>query len=334
MVKLFKKVDGRKTIMKKLVSLFLALICVLSVFSISLTSFAADESANQAKFKIVADKTSDISKDDKITVSVKLKTNYKIYVVGLPVVYDSTKLELLNTSSSSISSFLNFQGVMASNYVTNGNWKSPQELYTKRNSNTSYWSQPSVMSKYKILTATWTADSTKSNTPVILSDESVIVSFQFKAKNAIASLSDNDIFISDDFKKTSSFAGGVWYVGRCAGNHISDASFVAVGQTLTASSNFNNTPEKVEISIDMNYKSSVNLMDYLEGFDASKCSFATSDSGIVSVDGTKATGVKKGTAKVTVTQSSPEKVAEITINVKLAWWQWLIKVLLFGFLWY
>lgn len=320
--------------MKKLVSLFLVLICVMSVFSVSLTSFAADESADTAHFTLVADKTSDISKDDVITLSVKLRTNYKIYVVGLPVIYDSTKFELLNTSSSSISSFLNFQGIMASSYVTNGNWKSPQELYTKRNSNTSYWSQSSVMSKYKILTATWTADSTKSNTPVILNDDNVIVSFRLKAKTALDCLTNDDIFISDDFKKTSSFAGGVWYVGKCSGNYISDASFVAVGQTLTSSSNFNGPAEKVYVSIDMNYKSDINLMDYLDGFDSSKCTVTTSDSSVVSVDKTKVTATKRGTATVFVTQSNPEKVAEVTLNVKFSWWQWLIQILLFGFLWY
>lgn len=322
--------------MKKIICVLLALMCVISAFSVSPTIFAADESAYKAEFTLTADNTKNISKDETIVVRVKLKTNYKIYVVGLPVIYDSTKFELLDTSSSNIKSFLTFYGTMASSYVTNGNWKSPAELYTKRNSNTSYWSQSSVMNKYKIVTATWTADSTKSNTPVTLSSDTVIVSFKLKAKSAVSAITNSDIFISDDFKKTSSFAGGVWYVGRCAGNYISEASFVAVGQTLTAKSTFTSlTPGKtVNESIDLQYRSSVDLMKYLDGFDSSKCSFTTSDSSIVSLKGSTATGEKRGSATVTVTQTGSSNKATINISVSYAWWQWIIKILLFGWIWY
>lgn len=254
--------------MKKIISVLLAVLCLVSVLSVA--SFAADESANKAEFTVTADKTKNIASNDTITVSIKLKTNYKIYVVGLPVVYDSTKFTLLDTSESNLKSFLTFSGTMASSYVTNGNWKSPKELYTKRNSNTSYWSQSSVMNKYKIITATWTADSTKSNNPVTLNSDTVIVSFKLKAKSAISAITDGDVFISNDFKKTSSFAGGVWYVGRCAGEHISDAKFVSVGQTLTAKSTFT---------------------------------------------------------------SSPDDPAE-PARVSYTWWQWIIIIFLFGWIWY
>lgn len=323
--------------MKKAISLLLVLMCVISSLGISLTSFAADESAYKAEFTVTADKQKSIAQNDTITVSVKLKTNYKIYVVGLPVVYDSTKFTMMNTSDTSIKSFLTFYGTMADSYVTNGNWKSPADLYTKRNSNTSYWSQSSVMNKYKIATATWTADSTKSNNPVTLSTDTVIVSFKLKAKSAISALTDSDIFISNDFKKTASFAGGVWYVGRCAGNNISDANFVAVGQTLTAKSTFaqsSDSGKNVKTTIDLQYKSSVDLMNYLDGFDKSKCEFKTSNSSIVSLNGSTATGAGKGTAVVNVTQSGSNNKAEITVNVNYAWWQWIIVILLFGWIWY
>lgn len=320
--------------MKKVISVLLVVLCIFSALSIA--SFAADESAYKAEFMITADKTKNIAQNDTVTVSVKLKTNYKIYVIGLPVIYDATKFEMLDTSTSNIKSFLTFYGVMASSYVTNGNWKSPTELYTKRNSNTSYWSQSSVMNKYKIATATWTADSTKSNDPVTLSGDTLIVSFKLKAKSAISAITDSDIFISDDFKKTSSFAGGVWYVGRCAGDHISDANFVAVGQTITAKSTFASVdPGKtVNESVDLQYKSSVDLMRYLDGFDKSKCNFTSSNTSVVSLNGSTATGSGRGTATVTVTQSGSNNKATFTVKVSYAWWQWIIIILLFGWIWY
>lgn len=320
--------------MKKIISVLLVVLCVFSVACVA--AFAADESAYKADFTIVADKSANVAKNDTITVSIKLKTNYKIYVVGLPVIYDSTKFELLNTSDSNLKSFLTFYGDMANSYVTNGNWKSPTELYTKRNSNTAYWSQSSVMNKYKIINATWTADSTKSNTPVMLSTDTVIVSFKLKAKSAISSITDGDIFISNDFKKTSSFAGGVWYVGRCAGNSISDANFVAVGQTLTAKSSFmpSNPGINVSETIDLQFKSSVDLMKYLDGFDKSKCSFSSSDTGIVSLDGSTATGKGTGTATVSVSQNGSNNKATFTVNVSYAWWQWIVIIVLFGWIWY
>ena len=191
------------------------------------------------------------------------------------------------------------------------------------------------MNKYKIVTATWTADSTKSNTPLTLSSDTTIVSFKLKAKSNISAITDKDVFVSEDFKKTSSFAGGIWYVGRCAGNNISDASFVAVGQTLTAKSTFaSNSGKEVKTSIDLQFKSSVDLMKYLDGFDKSKCSFKSSDQSIVSLNGSTATGAKRGTAVVNVTQSGSNNKAEITVNVSYAWWQWIIVIALFGWIWY
>lgn len=324
--------------MKKFISVLLALICIISSVSVSFTAFASGESDYVAAFTIDASKKAGISAGEAITVTVNLKTNYPVYVVGLPVIYDASKFEILDTSTSNLSSFLTFKGIMATSYITNGNWKSPAELYTKRNSNPSFWSKSDIMSKYKIATATWTADSRKSNVPVTLTAGSDIVSFRLKAKSAINQITVNDIFISDDFKKTSEFAGGVWYVGRCSGDNIFDAKFVAVGQKLTSKSNFSSQtvdPGKdIKTSIEIQYKSSVDLMNYLDGFDRSKCSFVSSNPSVVSMSGSVATGSAKGSASVRVTQSGSANKAFIAVDVEYAWWQWLIVIFLFGWIWY
>lgn len=327
--------------MKKLLSILLALLCVLSVCSVSITGFAASEADNKAEFRIASSKDKNIAKNEIITVSVYLKTNYKIYVVGIPVVYDATKFDVQNTDSASLSSFLTFSGTLSSNYVTNGNWQSPDTLYSKRNSNASYWNQATTKAKYKILTATWAADSTKSNTPLTLSTEEQIVSFKLKAKSAISALTSSDIFMSNDFQKTSAFPGGIWYVGRNKTDKISDASFVSVGQTLTCKSDFGEVdPPKppqgitVDENIDIKYKSSTDLKKYLDGFDISKCTFKTSNSNVASLDGSVVTGAKRGSATVTVSQSGSQNTATFHVNVNYSFGQWLIKILLFGWIWY
>ena len=64
----------------------------------------------------------------------------------------------------------------------------------------------------------------------------------------------------------------------------------------------------------------------------------SSDPKVVSVDAAgTATAHKRGTAVLTVTVkdtngNSVEKVC--TVTVRYAWWQWLIHIFLFGWIWY
>ncbi len=201
------------------------------LFSISgLSALGADESDYVAEFSITTDKSS-AEKDENITVSVHLKTNYYICTMSLIVLYDSTKLTLQNTSTSNASGFLDFKGQMADMYTVNGNWKSPESFYTKRNSNTDFWSQEEVMNKYKIVYATWSADTSLSYELAMLSEEEEVLSFEVKANEDLESLTDL-IFISHDFQKTVSAQQGVFFVGRSATPEYSINSMVNVGQTI------------------------------------------------------------------------------------------------------
>ena len=201
------------------------------MFGVSdLSALAADESDYVAEFRIATDKVS-AQKDEEVKVSVLLKTNYYICAASLVVIYDSVSLQLQNTSEINVASFLTFEGSMADTYRTNGNWTNTEKLFNSRNSNTAYWSQEDVMNKYKAVYATWSADTSLSSKLVMLSEEEEILSFSVKALEDIEDLSEL-VFISLDFRKTSSAQQGTLFVGRSTTEEYSITNMVNVGQTV------------------------------------------------------------------------------------------------------
>ena len=181
-----------------------------------------------ADFKITTDKTT-AKAGDEIKVSVALKTNYRIFTVMLPVIYDSDVFEMMNTSSSDVSSYLTFEGQLSKTYKTNGNWKSVSSMYS-RNNNPSYWTKSDVMKKWKIAYASWAVDVSESRTPVQLTNEETIVTFTLKVKSGVTS-TEGKIFISPDFQKTTDCVKGILAVGRCKNDTV-DMNFVDRDQTI------------------------------------------------------------------------------------------------------
>ncbi len=212
----------------RLISLAITLVLIFSTSGLS--ALGADESDYVAEFRISTDKAS-VEKNEDVKVSVHLKSNYYICTMSLAVIYNCQAMSLQNTSETNPAGFLSFSGSMADTYTTNGNWKSPETFYTKRNSNTSFWSQEAVKNKYKIVYATWSADTSLSSELVMLSEEEEIVSFVLKANEDIEDLSEL-IFISLDFQKTVSSPQGILFVGRSTTKEYSIDSMVNVGQTI------------------------------------------------------------------------------------------------------
>lgn len=324
----------------KVISVLVLITMIFSTGVAGVTSFAASEADYVATFSITTDKTS-LSKGEDAVVSVNLKTNYYIYAMELPVIYDGDALEVQNTSNSSNKSFLTFKGKLATSYVTNGNWKSPADFYTKRNSNTEYWSQKSVMDRYKIAFASWAADTTLNDGKAVkLSNEETIVSFVVKAKKDISNIS-GLIFLSDDFKKTETFAGGRWFCGRSVKSTIEVNNYVAVGQTLKYTGS---VPEKEEIKeenndsiVAINYKATASLKDNLNAtiLKDYKLVWSSADESIVTVDeeGTIC-GAKAGTTTVTAKSKDGKFVKDFEVTVSYSVWQWIIIIVLFGWIWY
>ncbi len=314
------------------------LLLVTMIFSMGIVSSAASEADYKATFRILTDKTS-VKAGEEVTVDVRLKTNYYIYSMELPVIYDGDAFSMQNTSTTSLKSFLTFKGKLAGAYRTNGNWKSPADFYTNRNSNTAYWSQKKVMDRYKIAYASWSADSTLNNGKAVkLSSEEVIVSFVLKAKKDIKNI-DGLIFLSNDFQKTTEFAGGRWFCGRSKKEKIDVNNFVAVGQTLVfeGSAPQQDTNVKDEGAVVIDYKATYCLENELNEtiLKDYKFKWETSDESIVTVDDEgNIVGVKAGTAVVTAKSTDGKFTKTFNVEVKYSVLQWIIIIVLFGWIWY
>lgn len=190
----------------------------------------SEESKYVADFAITTDK-SEAKAGDIITVSVKLKTNYKIVAVSLPVIYDANAFELVDTDENRLSSYLTFTGTLSENgYTTNGNWKSPDTMYTK-NSNKDHWTSAATKARFKIAFATWVATPSQGTVITSLDNDETIVTFRLKVKEDAKDTSGR-IFLSQDFIKTASDPQGILSVGRAKSDTITTDSIVATGQTI------------------------------------------------------------------------------------------------------
>ena len=85
------------------------------------------------------------------------------------------------------------------------------------------------------------------------------------------------------------------------------------------------TASYTEENVSMNYKDSM----YVSGAVAVE----TSNSGVASVSGDKITASGTGSADVTATYADGS-VCVYHINVSYTWWQWIIIIVLFGWIWY
>jgi len=72
----------------------------------------------------------------------------------------------------------------------------------------------------------------------------------------------------------------------------------------------------------------------LEEVNGISVTWSSSNPKIVSVDQEgNIKGLRQGTATITATTEDGETAA-CEVTVKLAWWQWILKIVLFGWIWY
>ncbi len=133
-----------------------------------------------------------------------------------------------------------------------------------------------------------------------------------------------------------------WYDGDELVSTDSEYSFVAKEFVLLTAS-FEPILSKISsVSVEdlsLNYKMSASLNpEIIADDDAEYTVSYSSDSKNVTVDENgKIYGAKKGTANitVTVTDSQGNTVTDTCkVTVEYTWWQWLIKIVLFGWIWY
>ena len=92
-----------------------------------------------------------------------------------------------------------------------------------------------------------------------------------------------------------------------------------------------------EATLSLRYKGTAKLNVIFNPADATnkKITWASSDPTVVAVDANgKVTAVSNGTATITATSEEGGHTAACTVTVTYVWWQWLIKIMLFGWMWY
>jgi uncharacterized repeat protein (TIGR02543 family) len=95
----------------------------------------------------------------------------------------------------------------------------------------------------------------------------------------------------------------------------------------------NPAPAIVGGNVNLQFKSSQTLR--LETSAPGTVRWSSSNSGVVSVDPAsgKITGAKKGVAIITATDGD-DFTSSVTVTVDYVWWQWLLIIFLFGWIWY
>lgn len=150
--------------------------------------------------------------------------------------------------------------------------------------------------------------------------------------------------IGDTVKLTAMPAAGHKFLGWYNGEELVSKD---IELTFNAKENVNLvakfTPTVNAVQVDdvkMNYKQTVKLNTVVDADDGTlyTVTYTTSDPNIVSVDvDGNVTALKRGNAIVTCTVTDiygNQKQDTCLVTVKYSPWQWLIKILLFGWIWY
>ena len=151
------------------------------------------------------------------------------------------------------------------------------------------------------------------------------------------------VTVSATPKEGYAFKG--WYNGDKLVSSDNEYSFVAKNNaTLTAK--FAPIPKNVKSvsinDISLNYKKSTTLKPTIKADDGAKykVEYSTSNAKIATVDKNgKVTATKRGSGTATITCTVTDSNGNVVkdtckVNVSLTWWQWIITIVLFGWIWY
>ena len=140
-----------------------------------------------------------------------------------------------------------------------------------------------------------------------------------------------------------SFVG--WYSGgKLVSNDLVYRFMVSEDSTLTAK--FAPIPKNVKsVSIDdisLNYKKSTTLKPTIKADEGAKykVEYSTSNAKVATVDKNgKVTATKRGSGTATITCTVTDSNGNVVkdtckVSVSLTWWQWIIIIVLFGWIWY
>lgn len=151
------------------------------------------------------------------------------------------------------------------------------------------------------------------------------------------------VTVSATPKEGYAFKG--WYNGDELTSSDNEYSFVAKNN-ITLTAKFAPIPKNVKsVSIDdisLNYKKSTTLKPTIKADDGAKykVEYSTSNAKIATVDKNgKVTATKRGSGTATITCTVTDSNGNVVkdtckVSVSLTWWQWIIIIVLFGWIWY
>ncbi len=314
----------------KILAVMFAVLFAFSAFS--MLAFAAEKD-NTLYLGLASDKNmSDLKPGDKFTVTVSAKTDYPVINVNTIVVYDANYYEL-DTSSGPVVKKVTKMPVSL-NQATN----SPLAMYHQSYSR-------EMVRQYKLVFAavTWLpslSSQGKSTPTTTLTDFEKLYTINFKMKKNAPKDGAGFLGIDPTYIKTEndSMRSGIY--AAHGGATLGDDVIASCGQTIDLSQavlsgkEVKKTP--ADYTIELNYKSKYDVKAVFE--DLKGYSFESADTSIVDVsidkDNVSLEALKTGKTYISGISKDGKTRYNAEVTVKYSWWQWLIVIFLFGWIWY
>ena len=230
--------------MKKSKKIIGIVLCFILIFSITATILIVSANTKQTDVVITVDKT-ELTTGDSAIVSVKVKTNYPVATMSIPVFYDKTLVEVSNTTA-----LLGDYSVKS--VTTDAQSKDISKVYANTGVNSD---------KFGFVLVTYIGGA-KQEVPELIDE--VVLTFKITAKSAVNGT--EIIKCVSQSAKTDSNVAGMLYFGATVNGNVIDAvpenvenvdlskaqasvSIGLVGNTLTLNPN---APFEAKIDLDNN----------------------------------------------------------------------------------
>lgn len=313
--------------MKKLSKITAFLMAFVLIFSMFTVGVSAAEKDNTCTIKLTSSKENP-KPGDSFTVTVSAKTDYPIINVNTIIVYDS-KYYAIDTSSGAAVKKATKMPVSI-----NQSTASPLGMY--------HQSYSSAMTKqYKLVFCgiTWLpslAPKGTSTPTTTLTEFEKLYTIKFKMKKDAPTDGNGFLGIDPAYIKTetSTMRSGVY--AAHGGATLGDDVIAVCGQTIDLSQAvlFGSEVKKLpaDKTLEMNYKSSLALTDIVSN--PKDYEVLSSDTSIIETKDGALNAKKTGTVFVAASSLDGKTRTNYEVTVKYSWWQWIIIIVLFGWLWY
>lgn len=313
--------------MKKLTKIMSVILSFVFIFSMITICANAAEKDNTCTIKLESNKANP-KPGDSFTVTVSAKTDYPVINLNTIIVYDTDYYSLDTSSGAAVKKVTKMPVSM------NQSVNSPLGMY--------HQSYSSAMTKqYKLVfgAITWLPSLAPQGTATpttTLADFEKLYTIKFKMKSNAPTDGNGFLGIDPVYIKTetSTMRSGVY--ASHGGATLGDKVIATSGQTydLSQAVLFGKNVEKMpaDKTFEMNYKDVMDASALVSS--AKDYEVLSSDISIVETKGSTITAKKTGTVYVAATSNDGKTRTNYEVTVKYTWWQWIIVILLFGWLWY